>query len=107
MVLEEGRDQLLVLSGRFAENCLLRAQVESPRKLPQRALFQQLLDVAIDRVRPARQLLPTVDVARTQMPFDFLELGQIPKIGKNVQNARFFIEQSCKRYARSADRELV
>ena len=71
VIVQEGADQFFRRCGCSAETCLSRRHVDPARNLLEPTLFKQLLEVAIDSVRPLREILAAVGLSR---PEAFLEV---------------------------------
>ena len=95
MILQEGLDQVGILRRSFPENRLLRIKVESARQLGERAIAQQLSEVAVNGIRPVSKVRTPVNPAGLQMPLEFFEPSHGRNIGKRLQIASFFIEITC------------
>jgi len=72
-VADHGPDQLVVLRRSFPEHRLLRIQVESRRQLREGSVTHELLEMAVNGIRPQGQLFPSIDLSGPQMPLEFLK----------------------------------
>ena len=87
-ILQERADQLVVLRRCFSEHRIFWIGVETARQLGQRSVGQQLLEVPIDGIRPARQFLAAIDLSRPQMRLECLKFCH----GKNVRETRAVLQ---------------
>src|SRR5258708_28301347 len=74
VMFEEGAHNIAVPGRCLAENSLFWIGVEPARKLLEHATLNQLLEMPIDRRRPAGQVLAAIYVTRFQMLFEFFKL---------------------------------
>src|SRR2546429_586598 len=79
VVLQEASDQFIICRRRFAKYRLTRTGVKTARELGECAVLHQLPQMAVNRVRPLRHVLASIDLTGAQVCLELLEPCHAPQ----------------------------